>query len=111
MADESKKRNILREAARIARGNINELKILSADNFDALFMPGGFGAAKNLSNFAFKGKEMEVEKDVAEVIKEFHAKKKHIGLICISPILAAKVLGSKSGGAGINITLGKKNES
>ena len=54
------KRNVLTESARIARGNVKDLSILNASDYDAIIIPGGFGAAKNLSNFAFKGGDMTV---------------------------------------------------
>ena len=58
------KRNVLKESARIARGAVTPLSELNAADFDALFVPGGFGAAKNLCDFGFKGSEMTVEEDV-----------------------------------------------
>lgn len=60
----------------------------------AVVFPGGFGAAKNLSDFGFKGAEMSVDPEVERVIREFHAAGKPIALCCIAPVLAAKVLGS-----------------
>ena len=66
-------RNVLEESARIARGNVKSLDQLSIADFDALFIPGGFGAAKNLSDFGVKGADMAVKDDVVSVIKEFHA--------------------------------------
>lgn len=35
---------------------------------------------------------MTVNEHVERVIKEFHAQKKPIGLCCISPVLAARVI-------------------
>ena len=101
-------RNVLQESARIARGNVKSLDNLKADDFDVLFIPGGFGAAKNLSDFGVKGANMTVMSDVATVMKEFHTAQKYIGLCCISPIIAAKVFGKKSGGEGAKLTLGSK---
>lgn len=101
-------RNVLEESARIARGNVKSLDQLSIADFDALFIPGGFGAAKNLSDFGVKGADMAVKDDVVSVIKEFHAAQKYMGLCCISPIIAAKVLGKGSGGHGAKMTLGAK---
>jgi enhancing lycopene biosynthesis protein 2 len=74
-------------------------------------MPGGFGAAKNLSDFGSKGADMSVILDVEKVLKEFHQKGKPIGLCCIAPILAARVFGDKKGGSGVTLTLGKRGES
>ena len=108
--DMKESRNIMTESARIARGSVKEISELKAVDFDALFMPGGFGAAKNWSDFGVKGAEMTVQEDVARVLKEFHSSKKYIGLSCIAPVVAAKVLGSNSGGPGITITLGCKGD-
>jgi len=91
IANES--RNVHREAARIARGDIKDVKDVSAANLDALIFPGGFGAAKNLSDFAIKGKDCTVNTDVERLIREMHAAKKPIGFICIAPAIAARVLG------------------
>lgn len=86
------KRYVLAEAARIARGNIKPLSEYKAENFDALFLPGGFGAAKNLSSFAFDGVNCTVEKETERAIIETHAADKPIGALCISPVVIAKVL-------------------
>lgn len=89
----SESRNVLTEAARIARGDIKDMKDVSAADLDALVFPGGYGAAKNLCDFAIKGKDCAVNTDVERLIKEMHAAKKPIGFICIAPVIAAKVLG------------------
>ena len=92
-AVEGAQRNVLTESARIARGEIKDMKDISASDLDALIFPGGFGAAKNLSTFAFKGKDCEVNLEVSRLIKEMHVAKKPQGFICIAPAIAAKVLG------------------
>lgn len=99
-------RNQMVEAARISRGEITPLDRLDVDSFDAVIFPGGFGAAKNLCTFAKDGAECAVVPDVARVIKGFHAAGKPIGLCCIAPVLAARVLGSKLGGPGCQVTIG-----
>ncbi len=86
-------RNVLVEAARIARGNVLDLAAARASDYDALLVPGGFGAAKNLSNFAVAGAEMEVQPDFLRVAREFHRAGKPIGLICIAPVMAAAICG------------------
>ncbi len=53
---ESATRNVLVESARIARGEIRNLKDMRASEVDALIFPGGFGAAKNLCTFASEGR-------------------------------------------------------
>lgn len=85
-------RNVLIESARIARGNIKDLKTFDAENFDALLIPGGFGVAKNLSDFAFKGARMKVLESVESVIQSMVELSKPIGALCISPVLFAKIL-------------------
>ncbi|MCA1909819.1 MAG: isoprenoid biosynthesis glyoxalase ElbB [Magnetospirillum sp.] len=96
--DES--RNVLVEAARIARGAIKPLSELRAADFDAVLLPGGFGAAKNLCTFAVAGPDCVVNPDAEAAIKAFHAAKKPIGALCISPALVAKVLGN------VTVTIG-----
>lgn len=98
----SEKREVLKESARIARGKVLDLSTLQTQNFDGLAFPGGFGAAKNLSNWAAKGSACEVHPEVRRVITEFHSESKPIGAICIAPVLLAKVLGDKN----ITITIG-----
>ncbi|MFH0999323.1 MAG: isoprenoid biosynthesis glyoxalase ElbB [Bacteroidota bacterium] len=96
----NEKRNVLIESARIARGKISPLSSFNAQLFDALLFPGGFGAAKNLSNLAFKGPDCVVNKDVERCIIEMFNAKKPIGALCIAPALIAKVL------KGANVTIG-----
>lgn len=100
-AAEGETRNVLTEAARLARGEISPLAELAADEFDAVILPGGFGAAKNLSSFAEKGAEMEVLETLAEALSEFHEARKPIGLMCIAPVMVPKLLGP-----GIAVTIG-----
>ncbi|KAJ8896451.1 hypothetical protein PR048_001795, partial [Dryococelus australis] len=93
-------RNVLVESARIARGAVEPLSLLKASAADAVLFPGGFGAAKNLSDFAVKGAQFDVHPEMRRVLTEFHDKKKPIGLACIAPVLAAKVI------PGCSLTLG-----
>ena len=88
----SETRNVLVEAARIARGNIKPLSAYNAKEFDALVFPGGFGVAKNLCNYAFKGTNCIVNRDVEKAIRSTIIEEKPIGALCISPVLIAKVL-------------------
>ncbi len=94
------KRNVLIEAARIARGNIKALSAFQEKDFDALLFPGGFGAAKNLSSVAFDGADATVNHEVEVAIKKMHKAKKPIGAMCISPTFITKVLGD------VNVTIG-----
>lgn len=86
-------RDVLVEAARIARGKIRDIKEVKAAELDAVIFPGGFGAAKNLSDFAVKGAAAVVNADVARLLKEMAAAGKPIGAVCIAPVLLAAVLG------------------
>ncbi len=103
---ESEKRNILKEAARIARGSIQPLETLKETEFDGLAFPGGYGAALHLSDWAKKGAESTVRNEVAEVIRSFYKNGKPIAAICISPTLLAKVLGNE----GVTLTIGNDSE-
>ncbi len=94
-------RNVLVEAARLARGTIENLAKLDASKFDGLISPGGFGAAKNLSDFAFKNEKLTIQPDVAKAVKAFHAMKKPIGMICIAPAMAGVLFGQ-----GVECTIG-----
>jgi enhancing lycopene biosynthesis protein 2 len=87
------KRNVLVESARIARGKIRNIAEVKATELDALIFPGGFGAAKNLCDFAFKGPQASVNAEVARLLQEMTAAKKPVGALCIAPALVATVLG------------------
>lgn len=91
----SEKRNVLVESARIARGNIRDIKEVTATELDAIIFPGGFGAAKNLCDFAVKGAAASVNPDVARLLKEMVTAKKPIGAVCIAPAFIAAVLGKE----------------
>ena len=95
------KRNVLIESARIARGKINDLASFSASDFDALILPGGFGAAKNLSSFAFDGADCKINLDVEKAIRAMIDQKKPIGALCIAPVIIAKLLGK------VELTIGQ----
>lgn len=86
-------RNVLVESARIARGNVKDLREARVEDFDALIVPGGFGSAKNLSNFAVEGAACTVQPEVLALTEAFAEAGKPVGLICISPALAAKIYG------------------
>jgi enhancing lycopene biosynthesis protein 2 len=82
-------RDVLIESARIARGEITDVAEVAAADLDALIFPGGFGAAKNLCDFAVKGAEAGTHPDVQRLLREMHAAKKPIGAICIAPAMVA----------------------
>ncbi|MDA8560369.1 isoprenoid biosynthesis glyoxalase ElbB [Nitrospinae bacterium] len=88
---DGEKRNVLVEAARIARGEIKDIATVKADELDAIVFPGGFGAAKNLSSFAVKGENCDVHPEVLRLVKEFAAKNKPQAALCIAPAMMAKI--------------------
>ncbi|EIK59242.1 isoprenoid biosynthesis glyoxalase ElbB [Pseudomonas lactis] len=94
-------RNVLVESARIARGAVKDIGQANAADFDALIVPGGFGAAKNLSNFAVEGAGCSINPQVLALAEAFAEAGKPVGLICISPALAAKIYGP-----GVTCTIG-----
>lgn len=93
-------RNVLIEAARIARGKVKDLAQFDANAFDGLVIPGGLGAAKNLCTYAFDGPDCTVNPDVAQAIQTMHQAGKPIGALCIAPVIVAKVLGKVTVTAG-----------
>ncbi|MBI5850901.1 MAG: isoprenoid biosynthesis glyoxalase ElbB [Planctomycetes bacterium] len=84
-------RDVLREAARIARGAIKDLASVEPGTLDALILPGGYGAAKNLCTFARDGADAKVEPEIARLIRAMHEARKPIGVICIAPAVLAAV--------------------
>jgi enhancing lycopene biosynthesis protein 2 len=99
-------RNQRVEAARIARGDVKKLSELKAGDYDLLVIPGGYGAAKNLCDFAFKGASGIVQQDLKRALQDFHSQKKPIGAVCIAPaILALAFPGMK-----LELTLGEASE-
>ena len=102
--DMAEKGNVLLESARIARGAIAPLSGLQMQDFDALVLPGGFGAALNLSNFAQAGAACTVQGDVARAITAMHQAGKPIGALCIAPVILARLL------PGARLTLGSDGD-
>lgn len=103
----NEKRNVLVEAARIARGKIRDVKTVKATEIDALIFPGGYGAAKNLCNFAAKGKDAKIHPDVAHLVTNMIQAKKPVGAICIAPALMAAVFRGKQK---VRLTIGTDKE-
>jgi len=98
----SETRNVLTEAARIARGNIKDLEEFRTYDFDGIIFPGGLGAVTNWCDFAQKGTECTVNTSIYSVIRQCYDKKLVIGAMCIAPALIALVLADKK----IHFTLG-----
>lgn len=104
--EDGESRNVLQESARIARGKVKSLASVNHTDFDGLIIPGGFGVAKNLCQFAFEGINSSVQVNVDRFIKDFHAAKKPIGALCIAPALIALTLKDQ----GIKLTIGSDPE-
>ncbi len=101
---QSERRNVLKESARIARGDISDLAGVRAADIDALIFPGGFGAAKNLCTFAVDGAACRVNPQVERLVGEMLDARKPIGAICIAPALLARILGNR--GLPATVTIG-----
>ncbi len=97
-------RNTLLESARIARGDIRDIGTVSVSDIDALIIPGGFGAAKNLCTFAVDGAECRVDPDAEKLISAMLDTGKPVGALCIAPVLVAKIAGGK--GIPVQVTIG-----
>lgn len=102
----NEKRNVMTEAARIARGAIAPLSSLVPSEYDVLVLPGGFGAAKNLFTLAADGLGFSVLPEVRDAVLAFHNAGKPIGAMCISPVMIAALLGDK----GVEVTFGPESE-
>lgn len=89
-------RNVLEESARIARGNVLALDAITETAFDGLLIPGGFGAAKNLNQWALKGPDGDIDPQVKALILAFARAHKPIGAMCMGPtVLASAFAGSE----------------
>lgn len=96
-------RNVMVEAARIARGNIRDVGTVTADEIDGIIIPGGFGAAKNLCTFASEGADCSADKDVSILLQAVYAVRKPIGALCIAPTLLAHIFGKSQS---VELTIG-----
>lgn len=101
-------RNVLTEAARIARGEIKPITEYSAADFDAVVLPGGFGVAKNFSQWAFQGPQGTIQPDVAKALRETVAAKKAIAALCMAPTTLARAIGPD--GPALMLTVGTAAE-
>lgn len=95
-------RNVLVESARIARGNIVPLNQLKLEEVDAIILPGGFGAATNLCDFALTEAACKVDSSLSQLLQAAHRAGKPLGFICIAPVIAAQLLGVDQ----VEITIG-----
>ena len=101
--DDNDTRNVLDEAARVARGPVTALDQADINDYDAVLMPGGFGAAKNLCTWAFEGAACEVDAQTDQFLRAMHDKGAWIGACCIAPVILAKLFGDQ----GIEVTIGQ----
>lgn len=100
---EGESRNVLVESARIARGEIVDMSGVTSNDVDAVIFPGGFGAAKNLCDFAVKGTDCDVHPEVLRLVREMHEAGKPIGVVCIAPAMMAKVM--EDSGSSVDLTM------
>jgi enhancing lycopene biosynthesis protein 2 len=98
---EGETRNVLVESARIARGSIIDIAKANSQDYAAVFFPGGFGAAKNLTDFAFKGSDMQIQPDVLRFAKAMAAANKPACYVCIAPAMIPRIYGT-----GAQLTIG-----
>jgi enhancing lycopene biosynthesis protein 2 len=114
-------RNVLTEAARIARGKIEPLRDAWVDKLSAVIFPGGFGAAKNYCDYALKGKDCTMNPQVENFMRKCINAKLPVGMLCISPVVLARALmgtdvhptltvGAESADAESVVTFGAKHE-
>lgn len=101
---EGQTRNVLVESGRLARMEVRDIAGVKAGDLDALIFPGGYGAAKNLCDFALKGPDCTVNAEVSRLIDEMADARKPLGFICIAPALAARVFQGKRK---VKLTLGQ----
>jgi enhancing lycopene biosynthesis protein 2 len=87
-------RDMLVESARLARGEILPLSAIEVTGLDAVLLPGGFGAAKNLCTFATDGENCTVNPEVDSFLRQAHQQGLAIGAMCIAPVILARVFGA-----------------
>lgn len=85
-------RNMLVEAARIARGNIVPIQDIQPADIDGLIIPGGFGNAKNFTKWAFEGPDGNILPEVKLLLVNLVNVGKPIAALCVSPVVVAKAL-------------------
>ncbi|MBU2020450.1 MAG: isoprenoid biosynthesis glyoxalase ElbB [Bacteroidetes bacterium] len=103
-SESNETRNMLHEAARIARGNIIDIESVKLDEIDALVIPGGFGSAKNFTKWAFNGPDGDILKEVKLLLVNLYNIGKPIVALCVSPVVVAKALEGNS--RNIELTIG-----
>jgi enhancing lycopene biosynthesis protein 2 len=106
---EGEARNVRIESGRIARGDVTNIAEAKAADLDALIFPGGFGAAKNLCDFAVKGADCTVNPDVSRLVMDMYKAGKPVAFLCIAPAMAAKIFGD-AGVKGVKLTIGNDKD-
>lgn len=101
--EQAQTRNMLEEAARIARGQIREIRTVVPADLDALVIPGGFGSAKNFSSWAFEGPNGQIRPDVKLLLVNMYNVGKPIVALCVSPVLLALAFGDMAIGQQLTI--------
>jgi enhancing lycopene biosynthesis protein 2 len=86
------KRNVLSESARLALGQIRDVTALSGRDVDALILPGGNGAIKNLSDSLGNEEYMKLNPDLRGILREVYRRKKPIGACGLASLLVASAL-------------------
>lgn len=104
----SESRNMMIEAARIARGNVREISTISPAEIDALVIPGGFGSAKNFTTWAFAGSDGTILPEVKLLLVNMFNVGKPLVALCVSPVVLAKAF--EDSGIILNMTLGTDQE-
>ncbi|PWL27151.1 MAG: isoprenoid biosynthesis protein ElbB [Fluviicola sp. XM-24bin1] len=104
----NEKRNMLVEAARIARGNISNINEVNPADIDGLVIPGGFGSAKNFTSWAFEGPDGSILPEVKLLIVNMLNVGKPVAALCVSPVVMAKAL--EGSDIKPNMTIGSDQE-
>jgi enhancing lycopene biosynthesis protein 2 len=88
------RRNVLKESARMARGEIRELKSLSGKDIDGIILPGGYGTIRNLADYLGEPKNgyLKPSSDLQRIIREIFRRKKPIGACGLAGLLVASAL-------------------
>lgn len=101
-------RRVLVEAARIARSDVTDLAKAKGTDHEGWILPGGFGATRNLCDFASKGASGTVNREVNRVIREAFAARIPIGACCIAPAVLALI--GKASSTRLKLTIGNDKE-
>jgi enhancing lycopene biosynthesis protein 2 len=101
-------RSVLKEAARIARGRIKDLARSQGTDHEGWILPGGGGATNNLSDFAARGANAVVTKEVNRVLREAFAARIPVGACGNAPLVVALV--ARASSRRLRLTIGDDAE-